>query len=247
VHRFVVRAEGEETKVATVDRSKDTLFFASEQSLSYLDGTLPADYGFDPLGLSDPEGQGGFMTAEWLRYSEVIHSRFAMLGAAGIIAPEILAYAGVIPQTVDEVTWFKTGVIPPAGTYDKFWADPYTLFFIEVIAFQFAELRRWQDYRKPGSMSKQWFLGVESIFEGSGDPAYPGGQFFNFFGLGKKDMKELQTKEIKNGRLAMLAIFGFGAQAVITHTDPVKNLLDHLHDPFGSNLVTNLTLAFGSS
>lgn len=30
-----------------------------------------------------------------------------------------------------------------------------------------------------------------------------GGQFFNFFGLGKKDMKELQTKEIKNGRLAM--------------------------------------------
>ena len=30
-----------------------------------------------------------------------------------------------------------------------------------------------------------------------------GGQFFNFFGLGKRDMKELQTKEIKNGRLAM--------------------------------------------
>ena len=29
-----------------VDRSKDTLWFASEQSLSYLDGTLPADYGF---------------------------------------------------------------------------------------------------------------------------------------------------------------------------------------------------------
>jgi light-harvesting complex I chlorophyll a/b binding protein 3 len=266
--RFVVRAEGEEKKeeapkkeekgdkkeekkggaVAKVDRRKDTLLFASEQSLSYLDGSLPADYGFDPLGLSDPDGAGGFITPEWLRYSEVIHSRFAMLGAAGIVGPSILAYAGLIPQTPEEVTWFKTGVIPPAGTYERgYWADPYTLFFLEVIAFQFAELRRWQDYRKPGSMSKQWFLGVESIFEGSGDPAYPGGQFFNFFGLGKKDMKELQTKEIKNGRLAMLAIFGFGAQAVITHTDPVKNLLDHLHDPFGSNLVTNLTLAFGSS
>ena len=37
----------------------------------------------DPLGLSDPDGAGGFITPEWLRYSEVIHARFAMLGAAG--------------------------------------------------------------------------------------------------------------------------------------------------------------------
>jgi hypothetical protein len=34
-----------------VDRSKDQLFFASESSLTYLDGTLPGDFGFDPLGL----------------------------------------------------------------------------------------------------------------------------------------------------------------------------------------------------
>lgn len=93
---------------------------------------------------------------------------------AGIVAPSILAYAGLIPQTPEEVTWFKTGVIPPAGTYERYWADPYTLFFLEVIAFQFAELRRWQDYRKPGSMGKQYFLGLESVLGGSGDPAYPG-------------------------------------------------------------------------
>lgn len=94
---------------------------------------------------------------------------------AGIIAPSVLAYAGLIPQTPEQVTWFKTGVIPPAGTYEQgYWADPYTLFFLEVIAFQFAELRRWQDYRKPGSMGKQYFLGLESVLGGSGDPAYPG-------------------------------------------------------------------------
>ena len=39
---------------------------------------------------------------------------------------------------------------------------------------QFAELRRWQDYRHPGSMGKQYFLGLESVLGGSGNPSYPG-------------------------------------------------------------------------
>ncbi len=157
---------------------------ASEQSLSYLDGSLPGDYGFDPLGLSDPEGKGvGFVDPNWLRYAEVFNGRWAMLGVAGSFAPEFLAANGIIPQTPEEVTWFKTGVIPPAGTYNGtafspdnkgYWLDPYSLFFIEVIAFQFAELRRLQDYRNPGSMGKQPFLGLEGLFEGSGDPVYPG-------------------------------------------------------------------------
>lgn len=97
-----------------------------------------------------------------------------MLGAAGMILPEVLAAGGLIPQTSDEVTWFKTGVIPPSGNYGRFWCDPYALFFIEVIAFQFAELRRWQDYKKPGSMGKQYFLGLEKVLGGSGNPSYPG-------------------------------------------------------------------------
>jgi len=224
---IVVRAEGDakteggkgddqKAAVQKVDRSKDNLFFASNQSLSYLTGDLPADYGFDPLGLSDPEGAGGFVSPEWLSYSEVIHSRWAMLGAAGIIAPEILADTGVIPQSPEEVLWWKSGLIPPLGTYSKgYWMDPFSLFWVEVILVQFAELKRWQDFRHPGSQGEQYFLGLEQALKGSGNPSYPGGQFFNLFNLGNKsdaDLKVLKTKELKNGRLAMLAVFGYGAQ-----------------------------------
>eukprot|EP00951_Prasinocladus_malaysianus_P010361 scaffold76000_cov25-Prasinocladus_malaysianus.AAC.1 len=106
---------------------------------------------------------------------------------------------------------------------------------------QFAELRRWQDFKKPGSMGKQYFLGLESVLGGSGEPAYPGNAFFNMFNLGKtpEAMKELRLKEIKNGRLAMLAMFGYGAQAVITKEGPFQNLCDHLADPFHANILAN--------
>lgn len=262
--RLVVRAEEEAKKgqaadenkegtgggkVQKVDRSKDNLFFASQQSLSYLDGSLPADFGFDPLGLSDPEGAGGFIDPKWLAYSEVIHARWAMLGAAGIIAPEILANAGVIPQSVDQVLWWKSGLIPPLGNYEPgYWMDPFSLFFIEVILVQFAELKRWQDYRHPGSQGEQYFLGLEQSLKGSGDAKYPGGQFFNLFNLGSKseqDMKTLKTKELKNGRLAMLAVFGYGAQAILTGVGPYQNLKDHLSNPFGANIVTNFSFHAG--
>lgn len=204
-----------------------------------------ADYGFDPLGLSDPEGAGGFIDPSWLSYSEVIHGRWAMLGAAGFIAPEALATWGLIPQSPEEAVWFRSGVIPPAGSYDKYWVDPYTLFFVEIVLMQFAELKRWQDYKNPGSQGKQYFLGLEQAFQGSGNPAYPGGQWFNMFSLGKteEDMKKMKLREIKNGRLAMLAVFGMGAQAVLTQKGPFANLIDHLADPVNCNMLTNFSHA----
>ncbi|KAJ9533572.1 hypothetical protein QJQ45_026631 [Haematococcus lacustris] len=241
ISRKTVVVRAEENAVAKVDRSKDFLYIGSDaNALKYLDGTLPADYGFDPLGLLDPVNSGGLVNPRWLRYSEVIHARWAMLGAAGCIAPEILAAAGVTPPETG-VAWFRSGVILPAGQYDKYWTDPFTLFFIEVVLMQFAELKRLQDYRNPGSQGRQYFLGLEKVLGGSGDPAYPGGPFFNIFNLGKTEaaMKELKTKELKNGRLAMLAMLGYGAQAVITSKGPFQNLIDHVSDPVHNNLLTN--------
>lgn len=250
--RMVVRAE--ETKLAKVERvakSGGAIYVntTDANALAYLDGSRPGDFGFDPLGLVDPTtGSGGFISPEWLTYSEVIHCRYAMLGAAGCLAPEVLQYAGVIPSSLEEATWFKNGAFPFLGTYEKgYWADPYTLFWVEIIAMQFAELRRWQDFKKPGSMGDQYFLGLEAVFKGSGNPSYPGGQFFNAFNMGKTeaDMFKLKTNEIRNGRLAMLAMLGFGAQAVMTGKGPFTNLLEHLSDPTGHNLLTNFSSIYG--
>lgn len=36
---------------------------------------------------------------------------------------------------------------PPAGTDYSYWADNYTLFYLEAIAMNFAELKRLQDYK----------------------------------------------------------------------------------------------------
>jgi len=73
-----------------------------------------------------------------------------MLGAAGCLAPEALAKMGVTPAETG-VVWFRSGVIPPAGSYGNYWTDPYSLFLIEVVLMQFAELKRLQDFRFPGS------------------------------------------------------------------------------------------------
>ena len=52
---------------------------------------------------------------------EIYNARWAMLGVVGCIFPELLAILGVIPQSPEEMTWFRSGVYPPAGTR-PYWA-----------------------------------------------------------------------------------------------------------------------------
>jgi light-harvesting complex I chlorophyll a/b binding protein 4 len=162
------------------------------------------------------------------RQAELVHGRWAMLGAAGVLGQEVLN---------PSVNWYTEASLPqnlPA---------PFTninmggLLAWEFLLMHFVEVRRWQDIRKHGSVNE------DPIFKGNKvpnlEPGYPGG-IFDPLGFSKGNLKELQTKEIKNGRLAMVAFMGFVLQAQATGKGPLAALAEHLGNPAGSNWATNI-------
>ncbi|CAL9085102.1 unnamed protein product [Musa hybrid cultivar] len=205
-----------ELSVSAAAAPERPLWFPGSTPPPWLDGSLPGDFGFDPLGLgSDPE------SLRWNQQAEIVHCRWAMLGAAGIFIPELLTKIGIL----NTPSWYTAGQL-------QYFTDTTTLFVIELILIGWAEGRRWADIIKPGCVN------TDPIFPNNKltgtDVGYPGGFWFDPLGWGSgspEKVKELRTKEIKNGRLAMLAVMGAWFQAIYTGTGPIDNLFAHLADP----------------
>ena len=139
-----------------------------------------------------------------------------MLGVAGILAQEI---------THPDVFWYTSGAtlelpIPLPG-----------LLAFELFVMHWVESKRGYDLKTPGSQDQ------DPIFSNYKLPAhdvgYPGGVFAPFV---PGDLEELKVKEIKNGRLAMLAFIGFTMAAQVWGVNPLAALSIHLDNPLANNI-----------
>jgi hypothetical protein len=178
----------------------------------YLKGEYPGDYGCDIFKLVRlPENYAK------LRSQELMNGRWAMLGITGCLVPEMI---NSNPTPGFEPVWFKTGaqIFSEAGI-DYLgvpgFINAHSL--VAVIVVQ-ALLMGVAEYAR-----------IKLSPEGN-DAFYPGGKAFDPLGFSSdpESFAELKVKEIKNGRLAMMAMAGLFAQGVVTGVSPLQNLHDFL-------------------
>ena len=155
-----------------------------------------------------------------------MHARWALLGALGILTPEEHIRHGTDFFGSAGAVWFKaqsqilsTDGINYLGTHNTLPA--------ETTWFMLALVGQAEAFRAGGSAP-----GVDVS-----DKLYPGGPFDPLnLGADPETLAELKVKEIKNGRVAMVACAGFFVQAIVTKESPMANLDAHLADPQGANI-----------
>jgi light-harvesting complex II chlorophyll a/b binding protein 7 len=160
--------------------------------------------------------------------AELLHARWAMLGALGCLVPEalqLLAHVDVGP----EARWWAVGGAKLHGDFDIEWGGIRGLHIagrqgVGVIAAAQAFLMGGPEYARRVGIRSLEPVGVYL----PGDGNYPGGAPFDPLGLADDGARfaRLATSEVRHGRLAMVAFLGYAAQAAATRKGPVENLLD---------------------
>lgn len=159
---------------------------------------------FDPLKLSEGKDDE---TLRWYRSAELKHGRVAMLATLGIV-----------------IQGFNTGIIPgfPVTNTNAFdalkevyYQNPSALIQIglAISAVEvFCASLEYQGLERPGDFG--W------------DPC-------NIRPKTEEKLDEMQTKELKNGRLAMLSIAGMAYQSYLTGQGTIEQIASGHLSPFG--------------
>ena len=155
-----------------------------------LDGSMAGDVGFDPFGFAKDKD-----TLLYMREAEIKHSRLAMLAVVGWPLAELwdkpLAEAINLPSLLtnsgESPSLLNGGLgnIPAA-----YWLAVVSLAGIVELEGMKMQEEKGKDYL-PGDCNF--------------DP-------LNFFPSDKKERNDMMTKELKHGRISMMAVLGFAVQ-----------------------------------
>ena len=161
---------------------------------------------FDPAGFADGADE---QTLKKYREAEVTHGRVAMLAVLGFLVGEAVEGSSFL---------FDAQISGPAISHFTQVPDGWDALIVTAIGAAEAQRAQigWVDpadasYDQPGLLR---------------DDYYPGDIGFDPLGLKPEDPEEfniMQTKELQNGRLAMLAAAGFLAQEAVDG----KGILEH--------------------
>merc|ERR1712187_87110 len=206
--------------------------------MGWLDGSMPGDRGFDPLGLAKP--------AEYLQFDvDQLDQNRSQNVAGGIV--------GSFKPTVDEVTtqslapysevfgiqrfrecelihgrWCMLatlGIIVSEGATGISWQNAGVA---ELEQAQYAGLELPFDVTQVSYIEAILMLGVEVLRNTERDiekRCYPGGNF-DPLGFASDSEKSINLKEaeIRHCRLAMVAMFGIGTQALLFNKGALESL-----------------------
>jgi hypothetical protein len=149
-------------------------------------GTWAGDVGFDPLFLTD------VVPIKWAREAELKHARVCMLGVLGYVSVDLgfrIPYAPNVPSVLAHDAGVENGSM--------------LLMFVVLATIEIS-------------------TGIPKVFQllNEEDAAAPGDYRFDPLGLslsGPPEMiREMQEKELANGRTAILAFSGILTQSVLT-------------------------------
>jgi len=180
--------------------------FIRHSSVGYKDADGPFAYGlvgtelsqekYDPLGLSQrPENQ-----VAWFREAELKHGRVAMLGVLGMIAPDLfrIPIEPLNDPSINILNAHNKLLGPGLGEGPMWWV---------LIPCAVIESNRF----------RQLGLGFEKLtLKTAGDCGFG----YGFMPKTEEGLIQMQIKELKNGRLAMLAFGGMITQAALPGHSP---------------------------
>jgi len=163
--------------------------------------TKPLNF-FDPLGITATIPEGKLL---FYREVEIKHGRVAMLASLGFLVGE--QFHPLFGGNIDVPSLVAFQETP----LQNFWpAVVAALAIPEIFSVStFQDPKNWFRWDETWTMKSQWM----------GRDRQPGDLGFDPLGLKPKDageFKEMQTKEINNGRLAMMAAAAMIAQEVAT-------------------------------